>query len=151
MLPPNLCGQERHRIDVDCRRTDRTQPLFMVQSDDPAVDPEEEDGAQSRSNKHVDRIAEILLTYNFYEKELGMWRGTRLFTCHLLGIPGPSYAPFSDISYSRLCSRDVGSLRPFVRCMQYRRGVDVLVLRIRHEPDGELRQFSTGAGLIYLI
>jgi len=91
----------------------------MVQSDDPAVDSEEEDGAQSRSNEHVDRIAQILLTYNFYEKELGMWRGTRLFICSGL-IPGLPYPPFSDIScvtYSRLCSRDVGSQRAFVRCM----------------------------------
>lgn len=29
-------------------------------------------GAQSPSNEHVDRMAGILLTYNFYEKELGM-------------------------------------------------------------------------------
>jgi hypothetical protein len=89
--------QERHRIDVDCRRTDRTQPLFMVQSDGPEADPEEEDGAQSRSNEHVDRIAQILLTYNFYEKELGMWRGTRLFTCHLLRVLEPPYSQFANI------------------------------------------------------
>lgn len=41
--------------------------------------PQDEDGAQARSNEHVDRMGQILLTYNFYEKELGMWRGTRLF------------------------------------------------------------------------
>jgi hypothetical protein len=28
-------------------------------------------GAQSPSNEHIDRLASILLTYNFYEKELG--------------------------------------------------------------------------------
>ena len=28
-------------------------------------------GAQSPSNEHIDRLATILLTYNFYEKELG--------------------------------------------------------------------------------
>lgn len=74
--------QERHRIDVDCRRTDRTQPLFMVQAnpDGTYPDPADDDGSQSRSNEHVDRMGEILLTYNFYEKELGMWRGTRLFS-----------------------------------------------------------------------
>ena len=32
-------------------------------------------GAQSPSNEHVDRMAGILLTYNFYEKELGMSSG----------------------------------------------------------------------------
>lgn len=41
---------------------------------------QDEDGAQARSNEHVDRMGQILLTYNFYEKELGMWRGTRLFS-----------------------------------------------------------------------
>ena len=29
-------------------------------------------GAQSPSNDHIERLASILLTYNFYEKELGM-------------------------------------------------------------------------------
>ena len=29
-------------------------------------------GAQSPTNEHIDRMAGILLTYNFYEKELGM-------------------------------------------------------------------------------
>ena len=28
-------------------------------------------GAQSPSNEHIDRLAGILLTYNFHEKELG--------------------------------------------------------------------------------
>ena|SRR5258705_7167238 len=70
--------KERHRIDVDCRRTDRTHPLFAMQED--AVTSVsalrlEETGAQSLSNEHVNRLAVILLTYNFYEKELGMWRG----------------------------------------------------------------------------
>lgn len=66
----------------------------MVQPDGQETDSEEEGAAQSRSNEHVDRIAQILLTYNFYEKELGMWRGTRLFTCRLLGIPEPPYIQF---------------------------------------------------------
>ena len=29
-------------------------------------------GAQSPSNEHIDCLAGILLTYNFYEKDLGM-------------------------------------------------------------------------------
>lgn len=78
-----LCLQERHRIDVDCRRTDRTQPLFA--NPETPLDPEKqqhlrystisptpiEAGAQAPSNEHIDRLASILLTYNFYEKELG--------------------------------------------------------------------------------
>ena len=80
--------EERHRIDVDCRRTDRNQPLFAAPAIIPITDLDEEKvpqrpystispnmndiGAQSPSNEHVDRMAAILLTYNFYEKELGM-------------------------------------------------------------------------------
>ncbi|KAI0046690.1 RabGAP/TBC [Auriscalpium vulgare] len=83
--------EERHRIDVDCRRTDRTQPLFALQptSRDGSGDPEKERhrrystispsaneiGAQSPSNEHIDRLASILLTYNFYEKNLGYVQG----------------------------------------------------------------------------
>lgn len=74
--------EERHRIDVDCRRTDRTQPLFMA----PSVTSEDQralrrrstfspnlndHGSQAPSNDHIDRLAGILLTYNFYEKQLG--------------------------------------------------------------------------------
>jgi hypothetical protein len=81
--------QERHRIDVDCRRTDRNQPLFAAPAQIPTTDLDDERqsisettrlslpsmndiGAQSPSNEHVDCLAGILLTYNFYEKELGM-------------------------------------------------------------------------------
>jgi hypothetical protein len=36
------------------------------------ISPEMADiGAQSPTNEHIDRLAGILLTYNFYEKELG--------------------------------------------------------------------------------
>lgn len=67
---------ERHRIDVDCRRTDRTQPLFasvpekrdMASSFSPNI---QDIGAQPPSNEHVDTLAGILLTYNLYEKQLG--------------------------------------------------------------------------------
>ena len=84
--------QERHRIDVDCRRTDRTQPLFMVSSppitpssstetDDEkeatrrfsAISPSVNDvGSQAPTNQHIERMATILLTYNFFEKQLGI-------------------------------------------------------------------------------
>jgi hypothetical protein len=78
--------QERHRIDVDCRRTDRTHPLFANEtSPETSLDPEKQQhrgystisptpievGAQSPSNEHIDRLGSILLTYNFYEKNLG--------------------------------------------------------------------------------
>ncbi|KAI0306391.1 hypothetical protein B0F90DRAFT_1863564 [Multifurca ochricompacta] len=82
--------EERHRIDVDCRRTDRTHPLFANQIS-PSIPPDPEKrqhqhystispapnevGAQSPSNEHIDRLASILLTYNFYEKDLGYVQG----------------------------------------------------------------------------
>ena len=76
--------EERHRIDVDCRRTDRAVSLFAQ----PPAPPEDktasaryaiispqngEIGAQSPSNEHTEQLAAILLTYGFYERELGMY------------------------------------------------------------------------------
>ncbi|KAJ3794460.1 rab-GTPase-TBC domain-containing protein [Lentinula aff. detonsa] len=83
---------ERHRIDVDCRRTDRTQPLFSTPSGTPSLDKSSEMddekarystispmmveiGSQSPSNEHIDRLASILLTYDLYEQELGYVQG----------------------------------------------------------------------------
>ncbi|EIW51710.1 RabGAP/TBC [Trametes versicolor FP-101664 SS1] len=82
--------EERHRIDVDCRRTDRTQPLF-AQTTPSTEDTENEKGmhmrystispqlgdigAQAPTNEHIERLASVLLTYNFYEKELGYVQG----------------------------------------------------------------------------
>ncbi|GJJ12139.1 hypothetical protein Clacol_006380 [Clathrus columnatus] len=76
--------EERHRIDVDCRRTDRSHPMFSSRSDSKttnhrkhtSISPNVEDfGAQSPSNEHVERLASILLTYNFFEKDLGYVQG----------------------------------------------------------------------------
>ncbi|KAF9453194.1 GTPase-activating protein gyp7 [Macrolepiota fuliginosa MF-IS2] len=85
--------EERHRIDVDCRRTDRAQPLFVTPAATPGVETDTDDekkahlrystisphlddvGAQAPSNEHIERLASILLTYNFYEKELGYVQG----------------------------------------------------------------------------
>ncbi len=111
--------QERHRIDVDCRRTDRSQPLFSTppttssSTPTPGEDDDEKErakrystispnmndiGAQSPSNEHIDRLAAILLTYNFYEKELGVFsfslrKGTIMLT-----------------NFYRVRARDVGPL-----------------------------------------
>ena len=80
--------KERHRIDVDCRRTDRTQPLFVAPSPSPSMPggtpgpsqathrskfspANDEIGAQSQANEHVEKLCEILLTYELYEKKLG--------------------------------------------------------------------------------
>ena len=84
-------NKERHRIDVDCRRTDRTQPFFMAPSPGPSTPDgipcpsqtthrstfspaNDEIGAQSQTNEHVEKLCEILLTYELYEKKLGEHR-----------------------------------------------------------------------------
>lgn len=89
-LPSNFHAQERHRIDVDCRRTDRSQPLFSSPTSTSGLSTSNSEkeleqnystfapnmsdiGAQSPSNEHIERLAGILLTYNFYEKDLGMF------------------------------------------------------------------------------
>jgi len=66
--------EERHRIDVDCRRTDRQHPLFAMPDDAIPPTPGSAVG-QSPANEHVERLMAILLTYNFYEKELGYVQG----------------------------------------------------------------------------
>jgi hypothetical protein len=74
--------EERHRIDVDCRRTDRSVSLFAQPPTPPddkiasaryaIISPQNgEIGAQSPSNEHTEQLAAILLTYGFYERELG--------------------------------------------------------------------------------
>ncbi|KAG8907411.1 GTPase activating protein [Tulasnella sp. 403] len=68
---------ERHRIDVDCRRTDRTHPLFaMTEGSSPASIAVVEDiGAHTQANEHVERLSVILLTYHIYERALGYVQG----------------------------------------------------------------------------
>lgn len=44
-------------------------------------------GAQSPSNEHIDRLAGILLTYNFFEKDLGGFSlcGKMVYADHFQG------------------------------------------------------------------
>ncbi|KAF9792136.1 GTPase-activating protein gyp7 [Thelephora terrestris] len=78
--------EERHRIDVDCRRTDRAVSLFAQPPTSPddktasaryaIVSPQNDEiGAQAPSNEHTEQLAAILLTYGFYERELGYVQG----------------------------------------------------------------------------
>ena len=69
--------EEDRRIEVDCRRTDRTHSMFSL--------PEDQDmssaasrldiSGQAPSNEHVRRLEDILRSYNQYEKELGYVQG----------------------------------------------------------------------------
>ena len=139
--------QERHRIDVDCRRTDRTQPLFANETPSETTPDREkqqyqrystisptpvEVGAQSPSNEHIDRLGSILLTYNFYEKDLGapslrldFLRRESALTCRV----------------RRVRAGYVGPLRALICCRWFGGASDVLVLRGSDESDGPLRLF----------
>ena len=71
---------------MDCRRTDRTQPLFATKT--PSTEATEDEkalqmrystispglsdiGAQAPTNEHIERLGAVLLTYNFHEQDLG--------------------------------------------------------------------------------
>ncbi|KWU43943.1 GTPase-activating protein gyp7 [Rhodotorula sp. JG-1b] len=51
--------EEDHRVEIDCRRTDRTHPLFLSDV------PPEEQGAHPPSNAHVMAMHDILMTWVF--------------------------------------------------------------------------------------
>lgn len=88
---------------MDCRRTDRSQPMFAGAATEAKADDEKgsymrysmispqmcDIGAQAPTNEHIERLGTILLTYNFYEKELGSY-------------------PSLDLLMSRLSSYDTG-------------------------------------------
>ncbi|WAQ90764.1 hypothetical protein PtA15_13A163 [Puccinia triticina] len=69
--------EEAHRIEIDCRRTDRGQPYFSTVSNPATSDgPEtEEDSNMPSTNQHVETVGKILMTYNVWEKELGYVQG----------------------------------------------------------------------------
>lgn len=92
---------EHHRIHIDCLRTDRSQPMFTApaptsttgSSSSPGSDSKLADmnvqmaastlntalrgdaGGQPDTNYHVEKLVEILLTYNVWETELGYVQG----------------------------------------------------------------------------
>jgi hypothetical protein len=139
--------QERHRIDVDCRRTDRTQALFASQTpSETTLDREKQQyqrystisptplevGAQSPSNEHIDRLGSILLTYNFYEKDLGapslrldFLKRESALTCRVRRVRAGYVRP----------------LRALVCCRWLGRASDILVFRGSDESDGPLGLF----------
>lgn len=61
----DVWAEESHRINIDCRRTDRTHPLFA------STEAAAADAAHPPSNAHVRSMEEILLTYVFGDVERG--------------------------------------------------------------------------------
>ncbi|CAO3677177.1 unnamed protein product [Rhizopus stolonifer] len=61
---------EKHRIDKDVHRTDRTQEAFES-SDMPNPDP----GMIMGTNSNLEILKDILVSYNFYNTELGYVQG----------------------------------------------------------------------------
>ncbi|KAK4047305.1 GTPase activating protein [Microbotryomycetes sp. JL201] len=57
--------EEAHRIEIDCRRTDRTHTMFAA--NDEGIDPKE--SPHPPSNAHIKQTQEILLTYVFASDE----------------------------------------------------------------------------------
>ncbi|GAA5990036.1 hypothetical protein JCM11641_001482 [Rhodosporidiobolus odoratus] len=53
--------EEDHRVEIDCRRTDRTHPLFALDLP-PGAEPE---GAHPPTNAHVMACKEVLMTWVF--------------------------------------------------------------------------------------
>ncbi|GAA5864386.1 hypothetical protein JCM3774_002774 [Rhodotorula dairenensis] len=51
--------EEDHRVEIDCRRTDRTHPLFLSDA------PPDEQGAHPPSNAHVMAMHDVLMTWVF--------------------------------------------------------------------------------------
>ncbi|KAL8277274.1 hypothetical protein RQP46_010343 [Phenoliferia psychrophenolica] len=61
-----LYTEEKHRVEIDCLRTDRTHPMFECSK---AMDPSEwGESAHPPSNDHVKKMQEILLTWVFAEE-----------------------------------------------------------------------------------
>ncbi|GMK56206.1 hypothetical protein CspeluHIS016_0300460 [Cutaneotrichosporon spelunceum] len=84
--------EEWHRIDVDCRRTDRNQPLYAVMPEVVAAGDEEkegggagediwsghdkeEEGGHAPLNPHIAELREILMTYHVHAPDLGYVQG----------------------------------------------------------------------------
>ncbi|WVQ72719.1 hypothetical protein IAR50_002279 [Cryptococcus sp. DSM 104548] len=85
-------SEEWHRIDVDCRRTDRNQPIYAVPSDLAKANAhekegatevleygdggdEDEEGGMAPLNHHIAALRTILMTYHTYAPELGYVQG----------------------------------------------------------------------------
>ncbi|GHJ87450.1 hypothetical protein NliqN6_3852 [Naganishia liquefaciens] len=88
--------EEWHRIDVDCRRTDRNQPMFAVPEQLQGQEEKEgggagaqrsptteyethfgeaEEGSQTALNPHTAALRTILMTYHQYSPTLGYVQG----------------------------------------------------------------------------
>lgn len=85
--------EEWHRIDVDCRRTDRNQPIYAVptstaskhqesvnkvserKSEKSEWEDDEEEGGMANLNPHIAALRTILMTYHTFSPELGYVQG----------------------------------------------------------------------------
>ncbi|KAN0061817.1 GTPase activating protein [Thecaphora frezii] len=67
LINSDAIKEQRHRIRVDCLRTDRSQPMF---ASTPMMAPVGRgQGEATAENPNVQKLGEILLTYGFWEAE----------------------------------------------------------------------------------
>ncbi|SPO25404.1 related to GYP7 - GTPase-activating protein for Ypt7p [Ustilago trichophora] len=66
LLATDAFREQRHRVRVDCLRTDRTHSLFAR---DPAFIADPDADPMRDPNSHIARLGEILLTYGLWESE----------------------------------------------------------------------------------
>ncbi|KAG1520686.1 hypothetical protein G6F52_007432 [Rhizopus delemar] len=80
---------EKHRIDKDVHRTDRTQEAFAGE-DMPNPDPDMVVG----TNPNLETMKDILVTYNFYNTELGYVQGMSDLLAPLFVVMGDEAMSF---------------------------------------------------------
>uniref|UniRef100_V5EKT2 Rab-GAP TBC domain-containing protein n=2 Tax=Kalmanozyma brasiliensis (strain GHG001) TaxID=1365824 RepID=V5EKT2_KALBG len=88
LLSTDEFREQRHRVRVDCLRTDRTHPLFSrdaVFAADPNADPMED------PNPHTQRLGEILLTYGLWESEHSAADGLAGYVQGMSDLASPLY------------------------------------------------------------
>ncbi|KAL1921777.1 uncharacterized protein VTP21DRAFT_10419 [Calcarisporiella thermophila] len=76
--------EQKHRIEKDVIRTDRTIP-FYAGEDMPNPDPESTAGG---TNMHLEILKDILITYNFYNTDLGYVQGMSDLLAPIFAVMG---------------------------------------------------------------
>ncbi|GAA6050424.1 hypothetical protein JCM3770_004031 [Rhodotorula araucariae] len=77
-------AEEDHRVEIDCRRTDRTHPLF-------ALDEVEQPGAHPPTNGHVRACHDVLMSWVFADVTPAPEEGERNYVQGMSDLFSPLY------------------------------------------------------------